>query len=542
MNRTLHEGVPSLKQCALRVAARSGLYKRQRGKMEMLDGALADALFNEVVKVCREMGDRKACNHLEGFDTCLRHFRADSATVGNVEDWLALIGTFSRVVGVEIRGCRRITDENIIYLGNLVNQLEVVRLKGCAVGCATVQNILPQCSRLTDLDLSGTFVFASHSFSPIENLARLTGLRTLQLEELKLYDKDIVPLKDLTRISHLNLAANYISSDGVEMLTVLRDLEILDLSRTSATTVPFLPKLRVLKMNNCYTQESAHTVSNNLEVLEFNYSEAQDQNGWRFFDRLLSDSRSPLRHVDFGDSTLVDFDFLKQGKGLTFVDVSGTCLEDRDLPHLSDMLNLTDLRLNSTYISNDGIRYLQPLRSTLKCLSLRFCSRIDSQVFPHIAHLTSLTFLNLSNTNVDRIQSTLKNRLALVAKKQPMLLPNLRTLSLMETQWTDAGSDHLHHFCPGLTEIRLSSKSGRVTEESLQKLQHLHHLSRLVFGVEKLNDSGLGKIYWLRNSLRVLDLHVHEGISAHALQWLYSQIGLERVTRNGHLIRKDVRF
>lgn len=60
--------------------------------------------------------------------------------------------------------------------------------------------------------------------------------------------------------------------------------------------------------------------------------------------------------------------------------------------------------------------------------------------------------------------------------------------------------------------------------------------------VPRLTDSGLKKTFFLKKSLRVLDLHVNEGLSALALHWLYTELGLERVTRNHHVIRRDTGF
>lgn len=74
-------------------------------------------------------------------------------------------------------------------------------------------------------------------------------------------------------------------------------------------------------------------------------------------------------------------------------------------------------------------------------------------------------------------------RCSLIQRKVDVALPKLRGLGLMDTQWTDEGSEHLYHFCPFITELRVSSKSERVTDETLRKLSTLENLSKFVFQV-----------------------------------------------------------
>lgn len=99
----------------------------------------------------------------------------------------------------------------------------------------------------------------------------------------------------------------------------------------------------------------------------------------------------------------VDYASWKGWYLLTLV-LAGTYVMDTDLLEISMLKNLSDLRLMNTFITNKGIENLWPLSKHLQSLSLRDCRHIDSWVFPSLAHLKSLTFLNLGGTNVDRIQ------------------------------------------------------------------------------------------------------------------------------------------
>lgn len=72
-------------------------------------------------------------------------------------------------------------------------------------------------------------------------------------------------------------------------------------------------------------------------------------------------------------------------------------------------------------------------------------------------------------------------RCSLIQRKVDAALPKLKSLGLMDTQWTDEGSEHLWRFCPNITELRVGSKSERVTDESFRKLSTLENLSKLVF-------------------------------------------------------------
>lgn len=90
---------------------------------------------------------------------------------------------------------------------------------------------------------------------------------------------------------------------------------------------------------------------------------------------------------------------------------TGTFVTDADLLELSMLTNLTELRLKNTSITNQGVENLWPLGNHLQSLSLRDCRHIDSWVFPSLANIKSLTFLNLGGTNVDRVQfSPKRNR------------------------------------------------------------------------------------------------------------------------------------
>jgi Leucine-rich repeat (LRR) protein len=215
-------------------------------------------------------------------------------------------------------------------------------------------------------------------------------------------------------------------------------------------------------------------------------------------------------------SVVTDFDLARVGenKGLRKVVLSQTRVMDRGLEKLKGLMEIVEFDCYyCDFISEDGVAHMRGW-SKLERLSLRG-TKVTSKVFPHLARLTSLRELDLSNTQIEdegfeHLQALTRleklaiggNRLTGACLPLLKLIPSLTELDVSGIQRVDSG----------LWGLPLS-------EDNLRRLGELKQLRRLNLARATLNDRGTdrpGHPDALRKELR--DLSALQSLER--LEWL----------------------
>lgn len=108
---------------------------------------------------------------------------------------------------------------------------------------------------------------------------------------------------------------------------------------------------------------------------------------------------------------------------------------DRDLQAVGQLSQLNDLRLNTRYVTDEGVSHLRGLRN-LEHLDL-WCNQVTDQGLQHISDLERLATLSIYGTQVSDA--------GLVHLRG---LKNLRVLKVRDTQVTAAGAASLEELLP----------------------------------------------------------------------------------------------
>ncbi|NIP93495.1 MAG: hypothetical protein GWO24_08590, partial [Akkermansiaceae bacterium] len=129
-------------------------------------------------------------------------------------------------------------------------------------------------------------------------------------------------------------------------------------------------------------------------------------------------------------------------------------LSDADLVQVAGFIALTDLSLENTAVTGEGLAHLAKL-TKLEWLNL-WNTRVDDTGLAHLAGLRALQFLPVGRTRItDKGLAHLKD------------LPKLTYLGLRDTAVTDAGVAHLATL-PALQELNL--RGTRVGDECIPVL------------------------------------------------------------------------
>lgn len=313
--------------------------------------------------------------------------------------------------------------------------------------------VITKLTGLTELDLgechglSGRALIGLKSFKNMRklNLERtMIGLEAIQvIEELsnleslslrncsEIDDFCLLFLTPLTSLVELNVSKLYnITDQGVQHLLTLPNLKILDLSyctrlsgdwnlqfkleltelkladccswatdRVLAELAPFVPKLRILKLENC-----VQLTSEGLKAL------------------------TPLKLVDLDLSFcvgIIDEDLELLAKISTLQELKlafCSLITNKALRHLTALTGLKKLVLNCCrHVTSDGILSLFPLNKSLTSLEIAACHGINPEALPFI----SQNFSYLENLNLSWLS---------VTNEQFKTLKKLKNLTKVEIQ------------------------------------------------------------------------------------------------------------
>lgn len=313
----------------------------------------------------------------------------------------------------------------------------------------------------------------------LKHVARLTGLKLLDLDSTRLTDegiKHLGTLKELRLFKFDGFSVVQegfgIGDEGVAVLAKLPKLQVMIIRRSNVTDVGMIhlrnmPLLRELDVGGTKVSDRSLPLLSRLPNLE---------------------SLSLGTYEEGADVTDAGAVHLGRLKTLRHLDLSGTKITDAALVHIGKLPLLEFLSLSYTKVTEQGLGHLSTLKS-LKRFRFYFYANVTDEGAGHLAKIPSLV----------RIRSNLEVTDAGVAELAK--LPLLENLNLEGSQITDASLPLIaampslkslwFQYC-GITdegiqalaghkslEYLLISDNANVTGEGLRVLQELPALKSL---------------------------------------------------------------
>lgn len=295
-------------------------------------------------------------------------------------------------------------------------------------------------------------------------LVGLTGLRSLHvLKGSRVTDRSLRKLSSLTRLTCLTLCGLRTTGDGLSALSTLDSLTSLDLSGSRKISCAALACLRPL-----------------LALLDLNLSDC----------RVRDES---VEHL----SGLTNLRTLK---------LRGARITDRSLVLLARLHRLRVLDLSHcSHFTDDGLRALTALHTTLENLNLKGCSLISDQ---GVAELMTLTVLNRLNVSRCRITD--------VGLEHIGQWPSLRSLNVAACKGiTDRG------FCAWRAPLKFLNLSGcsELTDAAVRNLARPSLTNLNLSDCEQITDGALGCLHTCPE-LKTLDVSLCDRITSEGLSAL----------------------
>ncbi len=306
-----------------------------------------------------------------------------------------------------------------------------------------------------DLGSSGRLVLLNSGFDDDDllHLRALTDIRHLQLNDGNITQKGLAHLKELPQLNVLHIKCSSISDDDLQTLREMTSLKELSLQRTSVRG-PGLVHLQDLT---------------SLTAL-------------RLPDDLDADA---LRHI-----TVL--------KNLTTVDLPITC-DDRAIDYLGGLPKLFSLELSRTQVTDAGVARVGQLSGFSRIMTFAAPSGASGECLKHLASLPSLTTLHITDVQLidgaENLKHLPKLKSLFVHGQQVVdaALPHLEglpldLLALTGDIVTDEGLKHLNRMT---TLKNLGLHSGLITDEGLQNLSGLTELNALMLFNTKVSDEAI---------------------------------------------------
>jgi Leucine-rich repeat (LRR) protein len=267
----------------------------------------------------------------------------------------------------------------------------------------------------------------------LKHLSNLKNLHILCLGGTSINDSGLKEVFAICKeLTHLELAnMRRLSSDALQKIDQLKNLKVLDLSRTQTASDLGVRDLRSLKeLRSLNLEGGSVSEAGAKDIAELKQLQFLNLNG----NRMLNDAAvsellalDNLRNLLLANTKVTDAGLKGLGAlpALNHLDLARTKISDDGLKHVASIRKLEHLDLTRTEITDDGLKEIAKIK-TLKALHVGKMKIRDAGV-KELAALTDLEELALDETEIT--DSCLKDLLKLP----------LKHISLNDTDISDAG-------------------------------------------------------------------------------------------------------
>ncbi len=295
-------------------------------------------------------------------------------------------------------------------------------------------------ANIVALDLSKDDERADLTPNAIREIATLDTLEYLDLTFQPIGDRELEPLRGLSRVKLLNLSNTQISDAGLERLSGMTRLEELDVSGTKISgvglihlrTCKYLATLDIIDVPiSAAAQGRSGIWPRSNHCMHF----CTDSKGAPIVGNEILESCSRLPYLDYmsiGSRPVTD-EGVRHLRGLPCLEalcLDNTEITDEALAHIATLQSLTYLDISRTKVTDAGVSSLSSLEN-LKDLDLSY-DRITDVSIGRLSALEHLVGLELTSTLVtDACVNGLRN------------LPSLEWCCTDNTMVTPEGCKHI---------------------------------------------------------------------------------------------------
>jgi hypothetical protein len=302
--------------------------------------------------------------------------------------------------------------------------------------------------RLIDLDLEARIVHVRLAGPEVKDatlaqLAGLTELRQLDLENLAIDGTGLAALARLPKLTHIDIRNCALSDDGVAAIAQLPAIESLSIDRSIKTGSMFsasptpqvsgaslgpltgLKSLKHLTLGSpCFTDDNLRPLAGagQIEELVLRGTDVTDDGLTAMLDRMtglrsvaiynalitgpgLAKLRDCPRLLELrvqgplDDAGLAHLAEVTQLGLLQIAGASGLAITDEGLAHLGKLTNLTRLSLTGSRFGDEGLRHLAGLTSLAELQLYPAVADFTDEGLAHLESLVNLRSLCLSQRN-----------------------------------------------------------------------------------------------------------------------------------------------
>ena len=323
---------------------------------------------------------------------------------------------------------------------------------------------LKNMTKLTVLDLHNNFMI-----SDVSLLSALANLTHLSLWGNQVSDPS--PLSVLKNLTYLSLENNGVSD--VFPLKGLTNLEGLDLETNRISDLSPLRGLTKLTFLD-FDQNRVSDVSPLKNMIELTQLDASDN---QISDISLLSTMTEITQLDIDDNQIIDISALKNMTKMLWLDIDGNQIID--ISPLKNMTNLTRANLDDNNISN-----VSPLENLTKLEKLDLDHNNISDISP-LKNLVRLTWLDLDDNNISNITA----------------LQNMTKLELL-----DLGDNEI----PDISALKNMTKLTELdlNDNEILDISALKNMTKLK--VLDLNGNRISDISVLKNMTKLTKLDLHD--------------------------------
>jgi hypothetical protein len=403
---------------------------------------------------------------------------------------------------------------------------------------------------ITALDLGGSRNLTDEG---VRHLARLTGLKHLDLSGTAITDRGLQVLRELPALETVSLAMTRVTDEGVSHLAHCHELREVNLSwtRTGDGALRALAGKRRL-----YDFASGNDVTDagipmlhelpvfkswqggEMKMALLGYRSLPNRLSLRgaFSDRGMQHMRGldGLFGLNLDDSHLgITAAALEPLVSLPHLEWLGVDAKDDWMPHIAAMPRLRFLGAQDTVAGDDGFVALSKSRS-IEYIWGRRCHNLRRTGFLALANMPALRGLSVSCLNVDDVGVSALPTFPALKELMPMDVPDagyrhigrcepLESLVLMYCRdTTDAATEHI----TGLRKLSYYFNSyTTITDRTPEVLSEMDSLERITFDAcHGLTNAGVARLARLP---RLRELHVSgKGVTSDAVEAFSSQVSV----------------